>query len=128
MGEDSEIGVPGVPQTFRQAGTGHKIVSQVDVIGGRGEGGPEQLDDAGVVAAVENGEPVPELARLDRAAEFALEDDHVLVSEGATPGGGVGVGLGEEVVGGGADLGEAVEVGVFGEGLAEAGERGSAEG
>jgi hypothetical protein len=43
-------------------------------------------------------------------------------------GGGGGVGSGEEVVGGGAELGVVVDVGVHGERLAKAGKGGAARG
>lgn len=54
---------------------------------------------------------------------FSLEDEHVLAVQSAAPtAGGGGVVFGEEVVGGGPDFGDVVEVGVFREGATEAGE------
>lgn len=86
-----------------------------------GDGCAEELDDAAVVAATDDGEALFELVGLELAAELALEDDDVSAAEGAAPGrcgGGGGVAFGEEVVGGGGDFGEGVDVRVFGEGVA----------
>jgi hypothetical protein len=87
-----------------------------------GDGSAEEFDDAHVVATANDGEALSELLRLDFAAEFSLENDGVFASESAAPGacgGGGSVGFGEEVVGGGAKLGEGVDVGVLREGVTE---------
>lgn len=96
-----------------------------------GDGSAEEFDDAHVVAPADDGESLPELGGLDFAAELALENDDALGPESATPGaggGGGGVGLGEEVVGGGAELGEGVDVGILGERVTEFGDCGSGGG
>lgn len=77
------------------------------------------------MTTADDGEKFAELGGLEFATEFALEDYDVSAAEGAVPtGGGGGVAFGEEVVGGGTDFGEVVDVGVFREGVAEGGEGG----
>lgn len=66
-----------------------------------------------MVALADRREPLLELRQADRAAELALENDDVFVAEAAPPGGG-GEALRVEVVGGGADFRELVDVGVVG--------------
>lgn len=126
-GQNSELRVLGISQTIRQVCTFHEVVDEENVLAG--DRSAEELDDATVVAAAYDGEKMFQLGRLDLAAELALENDGVFAAKGAAPaagGGRSGVVLGEEVVGSGAELGVVVDVGVLGEGNAEAGERGAA--
>jgi len=124
-GENSEARVVLVAETIGEAGAGDEVVDEVDVVAG--DGGAEEFHDADVVAAADDREELLELIRLESAAELALEDNDVGSAESAAPaGGGGGVALGEEVVGGGADFGEIVDVRVFWERVAEVGERGAA--
>lgn len=126
-GQHCEIGVVFVSQTGGEARAVNEFVDQEDVVAG--DGGAEELDDGGVVATAEHGESLLQFWGFEFAAELALENDDVFAAEVAAPGRGGRGGaeaLGEEVVGGGADFGEVVEVWVFGEGESEAGERGLA--
>lgn len=124
--EHREVRVFGVPQTVGEVSAFDEVVDEVNVVAG--DRSAEEFDDAHVVAPADDGEPLPELRGLDFAAELALENDDALGPESAAPGaggGGGGVGFGEEVVGGGAELGEGVDVGILGERLTEFGDCGS---
>jgi len=124
-GENGEARVVLVAETIGEAGAVDEVVDEVDVIAG--DGGAKEFDDADVVAATDDGEQLLELIGLEFADELALEDNDVCSAESAAPaGGGGGVSLGEEVVGGGADFGEVVDVRVFWERVAERGEGGAA--
>lgn len=119
-GERGEAGVPAVAEAVGEGGAGDVVVDEVDAVGG--EGGAEELRDAAVVALADGGEAGGEEGGV--AAEGARADERVVAAEGAAPGGGGAAG--QEVVGGGGDFGEGEEDGFFGEGVAEAGDGGSA--
>lgn len=124
-GEDGEVRVVLAAEAVGEAGSVDEVVDEVDVVAG--DRGAEEFDDADVVAAADDGEEVLELRGLELAAELALEDNDVGAAERAAPAGrGGGVALGEEVVGGGADFGEFVDVRVLRERVAEGGEGGAA--
>lgn len=77
-----------------------------------------------MVATADDGEQLAKLGGLEFASEFALEDDDVSATECTVPARGGGrVAFGEEVVCGGTDFGEVVDVGIFWECVAEFGER-----
>ena len=70
-----------------------------------------------MMTTTDGGEHRFELRILDESGQVALENDDLFAAESGAPGrrgGGGGESLGEEVVGGGADLGEAVNVRVLG--------------
>jgi len=125
-GEDGEVHVVFVAEAVGEGGAVvDEVVDEVDVVAG--DGGAEELDDADVVAAADDGEELLELWSLELAAELALEDNDIGAAEGAAPArGGGGVAFGEEVVGGGTDFGEVIDVRVFGESVTEGGEGGEA--
>ena len=125
-GENGEVRVVFVAEAVGEGGAvADEVVDKVDVV--TGDGGTKEFDDADVVAAADDGEELLELVGLEFAAKLALEDNDVGATEGAAPArGGGGVAFGEEVVGGGTDFGEVVDVGVFGERVAEGGDGGEA--
>ena len=83
-----------------------------------GDGGPEELDDAPVVAPADIGEAILKLVFGDPPPELSLEDDDLFPAQIASPrgfgGGGGRQAVGEKVVGGGANLGDVVDMRVFG--------------
>lgn len=82
-----------------------------------------------MVAAANHGEPISELRQVHGAAKPSLENQNLLVANGASPGRRRrrrGELTGFEISGGGGDLGELVDVGILGQRVLEAGEGGSA--
>lgn len=63
IGEDGEIRVEGIAEAIGEIGAGDVIVDEVDVRGG--DGGALESDEAGVVAAADDGEAVGELIGVD---------------------------------------------------------------
>lgn len=128
-GEHGETPVPGISQTVGEVGAVDEVVDEKNV--DAGDGSAEELNYAAVVASANNGKELSEVGHVDAAAELALENEDVFATESAAPGaggGGGGVGLGEEVVGGRAEFRVVIDVGVLGEGVAEAGEGGAGAG
>lgn len=67
-----------------------------------------------MVATADDGEELPKLRGLEFASELTLEDNDVSTAESTAPTGGRGrVAFGEEVIRGGGNFGEVVDVGVF---------------
>lgn len=93
-----------------------------------GDRNAEELNYTHVVTPANHRQPLSQLRQLYQLPELALENDNVFAADGAVPRrrGGGGVAFGEEVVGGGANFGELVNVRPFGQRIAEAGQRGSA--
>ena len=106
-----------VPKTIGEVSTVDEVVDEVDVV--TRDECTEEVDDAYVVVAADHGEPLSEL----QGFYLSLEQDDVHTVKCAVPGrcggGGRGVAFGEELLDGGTDFREAVDVGVFWEGVME---------
>ncbi|CAB4270513.1 unnamed protein product [Prunus armeniaca] len=89
-GQNGEVGVVRVAEAVGKVGAGDVFVDEVDVV--TGEGGTEELDEAGVVGFGDLGEVVVEVGVGEGEGEavLALENDDVLAAKGAAEGGGGG--------------------------------------
>lgn len=126
-GQDREVQVLLISQTIGEISSIHEVVHEVNVVAR--DASANKLDYADVVATADHREAFSELIQLEFATELALENNDVSASESTSPrgsGGGGGITLGEEIVGGGANFREVIDVGVFREAISKTRERVSA--
>lgn len=113
-GEDREARVLLVAEDLGERPAAGEFVDEVDVFAR--DGRAEETDDSRVVAPADDGEPFLEFMHVVFSPELPLEDDRFLPAQSAAPAGRGGrrrVPLGEEIVGGGSNLGDVVDVGIL---------------